>query len=292
MTACAGCGEMLFVLPLSRLPAFQSDARQTPRRGWLADQWQRVAHVSPWAPPLAAGAITLLIAVVSFALILYGHLPSRRGVIDAGPEAIASNVQAGERALSQGKFRLAAQVLSAAENLRVRYPDTLSLADRRQLTQLYRQAALLADLLSESLNEVLQHAADLTELDEREWQATFRARFEGRSVVFEDDVRRDSAGTCRLLGYPLFVRGQRARLALGDLDLLRLLPLDTSQRLLFGARLARIRRDYDGTWVVHLQPDSGVLLTDFGAATACTPLAPAELRAILARQAAWVAELR
>jgi hypothetical protein len=67
------------------------------------------------------------------------------------------------------------------------------------------------------------------------------------------------------------------------------LPLEEPTRLLFGARLARVRRDTPSSWEVRFEPDSGVLLTDPGAAAVCCPfLGEAELRALLQRQAGWL----
>jgi hypothetical protein len=93
-----------------------------------------------------------------------------------------------------------------------------------------------------------------------------------------------------LLGYAFFVRGRPARLALGDLKLLPTLPLQRPQRLLFGARLASVRPENGGVWVVHFVPDSGVLLTDPDAVHAAYPLPTDELREVLERQAGWAAE--
>ena len=62
---------------------------------------------------------------------------------------------------------------------------------------------------------------------------------------------------------------ERVEEELSDLGLLRRLPLDRPQRLLFGARLASVRREPGRGWVVRLEADSGVLITDPGAAVAC-----------------------
>jgi hypothetical protein len=81
-----------------------------------------------------------------------------------------------------------------------------------------------------------------------------------------------------------------ARVALEDLTLWRRVPLAPPRRLLFGARLRRLGREAGGVWVVRFQPDSGVLLTDPGAAAACcpAPLDP-DLLEVLQRQQEYVA---
>ena len=73
------------------------------------------------------------------------------------------------------------------------------------------------------------------------------------------------------------------------MKLLRRLPLAEPTRLLFGVRLAGVRRDTPTSWEVVFEPESGVLLTDPGAAAVCCPyLGEAELRTLVQRQAEWL----
>lgn len=289
--ACPGCGRPRFVLPYSPLPPVYDDSRLLKASpGALTRPRSYLAKLYPWRLPLAAAALTLVIVVAVFAVVL-GNAGRPQPLVASKPESITLRLRDGRLALSQGKFRTAVRELAAAQALRERNPAAVPLSERRELSQLHRQASLLADLLSEPLEDVIRHAADLSALDEQEWQAQFADRFKGRAVVFDDEVRRDAAGTYQLLGYRLFVRGKPARVEIGDLQLLRALPLDTPQRLLFGARLADVRLEAGGTWVAHLVPDSGVLLTERGAVSAICPLSADELRDILLRQEAWVGDL-
>lgn len=81
-----------------------------------------------------------------------------------------------------------------------------------------------------------------------------------------------------------------AALDLNELALLRQLPLDSPRRVVFLARLASVRREPGRGWVVRLQADSGVLVTEAGAArVACPALGGAEFDAVLARQRIWAA---
>jgi hypothetical protein len=238
---------------------------------------------------LTAAGLTLALVIVVFLVILVG---TNGRHLNSGPtESAAVLFERGQRALAEGKVRLASESLVAAQAAAERLPWSLNHAERRQLTQLHRQAALLSDLLAEPLEDVLANAVALNELDEREWQMQFAERYRGKAVVFEDEVRRDPGGECQLLGYRLFARGQPVRLDVSELRLFRALPLDRPQRLLFGARLADVRIEPGGVWAVHFDPDSAVLLTDPGAAAAYTPLPPRELQELIQRQAAWVAEM-
>lgn len=288
--ACASCAEILFVLPLSRLSPVLSEAELAQRSTWPKRLRAKLRRLGPWQQALLAGGITLLSVVLILYITLRSSFPGVNSV-ENDPAALARHLETGRGALSQGKVHLAQRELSDAVALARHFPAALTMSERRQLTQLHRQAALLAELLAEPLEDILRRAADLTDLDEHEWQAAFRARYRGRAIIIEDEVRRDSGGQYRLPGYKVLVRGKPALLELGDLQLLHKLPLENPQRLLLGARLASIERAPGGAWTVRFQPDSGVLLTDFGAAAICSSLPPAELRVILERQAAWLAEL-
>jgi hypothetical protein len=161
----------------------------------------------------------------------------------------------------------------------------LASGPRQEWRQLRRQAALLADLLAEPLEDVLRHAAGSKD---DEWRAEFEARYRGRAVVLDVSVQRLGDGAYRH-NYCLLMPHDTARLDLGDLALLRRLPLDQPRRLVLGARLASVSREPPGGWVVRFAPSSGVLLTDPGAATACcVALGDAATAALLEEQAAWV----
>lgn len=193
------------------------------------------------------------------------------------------------QALAAGNFQLAVAALDAARTASDQLQGVLFAEELRQLRQLHRQAALLADLLDQPLGDILHQA--VASADEQDWQAIFARRYRGRAVVFEAEVRRDASGRYHL-GYALAAGQQPATLEMSDLALLALLPLDAPVRLLFGGRLASIRRERFGEWVVRLEPDSGVLLTDTDAVVGLglDPREP-DLAAALQRQRGWLADL-
>jgi hypothetical protein len=196
------------------------------------------------------------------------------GWLRAGPpDVVLKNARDN---LAVGNFRLALAGLQelAAE----RKPGA---PPRRQWEPLLAQAALLADLSAESLEEILTHAAGVRG---DEWEADFPARYCGKAFLFDLEINGPAGGpyqhSWRL---PAGVRMQFA-----ELRLLHLLPLEKPTRLLFGARLARMHRDSPASWEVAFEPDSGVLITDPGAAAACCPfLGEEELHALVRRQADW-----
>jgi hypothetical protein len=280
VVTCAGCGRKVFVLPASPLPATLALPAQTSGPSLTVSR-----SLKPWRLPLLAAGLTLMVVILVITTFLYFHLhpsnPARK------PKTIGQHIEAGRTALAQGKFLLAARELEAAQETRTRHPDRLSAVEHRELNQLQREAGLLASLLSESLGEVLQHAAELVSLDEQEWQRVFAERYRGKALVFDAEVQRDGAGQYRI-SYAVFVRGRQARLDLTNLHMLKGLPLQQPQRLLFGLRLADIRLEAEGIWVIRFEPDSGVLLTDLGAAVACCSQPAEELKDLVERQAEWL----
>jgi hypothetical protein len=284
---CGSCRQPVFVLPASPLPHWSTAdvpapsgvapslaARRSPQRFWL------------W--PLVAGAATLAVAAICIVSLLWYLRPPHQAAAPARVEDVAAVVDAGRNDLAAGKFRLAAGQLQRAVALLEQQPERQGGPRAREVSQLRRQAALLADLLTEPLGGILQSAA--TQHDE-EWEAQFAENYLTRSVVFDAEVSRNGAGQLRL-DFHVRAGAEPARIDVNDLKLLAKLPRDRPPRLLFGARLASIAREPPGVWVVRFDPDSGVLLTDPGAAAAACP-GPAddELTDLLRRQKQWLDEL-
>jgi hypothetical protein len=279
---CLACGSPVFVLGHSPLPATGAPPRAAdavPRRYWLG--------------PLVAAVLTLVAVVPLFLLLLIPALAPPAGPRgDVRPNEVRELVAAGRAALARDDFRIAAARFAEAMRRRDLAPDALTPAEGRELSRLERQAALVADLLSESLGEILRVAAGTRE---EEWQQQFQRRYRDKAVIFDDVVTRDAAGRFELAVYEVRAPGEPARVELNDLKLLKALPLTEPRRMLFGARLAGLGREErggHGLWVIRLDPESGVLLTDEEAAGACCPRPlDAGLRAVLWQQAQWAAAL-
>jgi hypothetical protein len=198
---------------------------------------------------------------------------------------VRDRFEAGRQALAVGSFRRARLLLEETQGMNAKAPGVLSAVEQHELRRLSRQADLLARLLPLSLQELLHQGLRIN--DDNEWQSLF-ADYQGRSVVFDDWVRRDSRGRPELANYTVADGKDTARLALEDLSLWQRVPLEPPRRVLFGARLRRMAREPGGVWVVRFEPESGVLLTDARAAAAICP-APlgADLEEVLRRQVEW-----
>jgi hypothetical protein len=199
---------------------------------------------------------------------------------------VRARMEFGQRELQRGNVHLALKELNAAVEQRDHNPGSLSREEHRYLDQLRRQSDLLAHLLDNPLEDILQQA--MQHRDAEEWRAKFED-FRGRTVVFDDVLRQDAPGRPALSFYVVYAGEVEARVALEDLTLLRQLPLDPPRRWLFGVRLASCQREEGGVWVFRFEPESAVLLTDEAAAAACWP-GPLEekVREVLRWQDEWL----
>jgi hypothetical protein len=245
-----------------------------------------LADVRRWWMPLLAGVGTLVVVGAAFFILLPHIGQPKSGKAPPALQDAQSAAEAGKRALADGNFFLADHELSCG--VRPVGSDANSV-DSRNFEQLRRQASLLCRLHGRSLEEILNEALPLRSDDE--WQARFRAEHLGKAILFDDVVGVDSVGRPALSVYRVQIGREKARIALEDLRLLSQLPLNPPQRLLFGGTLANLAREEGGTWVFHFEPESGVLLTDFGAVAACLGPSDADLLAVLRRQQQWLNDL-
>jgi hypothetical protein len=233
---------------------------------------------------MAAGVTLLLVA--GGLIFFFSHLfrpadPDTGGKQPEGP-TVAQLVERSRQLLSDGDFAKALDVLQEGMDRGER---------NRELLQLHRQAQLLAKLLDLPLQDIIQKGQNVRNADA--WQKEFNDRYRGWSILFDDWVRRNPDGKHELVNYQIIVGEEKAVVKL-DLDLLTTLPLGQPRRLLFGAKLASVaRRGAGGQWVIEFEKDSGVLITEEGAAIALG-LAPldAEIKDVLSEQKRWVLKPR
>jgi hypothetical protein len=202
---------------------------------------------------------------------------------------LQARLSQGKTSLAEGDFHSAAEEFAAALATASRHLGCgVTATQAREIEQFHRQAALLADLSSDSIEEI---ARQVDGLRDKEAQMVFARRFKGKAIVFYAEVRIDAAGRYHVN----YRAGHKAEihLDLTQLGLLQKLPLQDPCTLLFGARLGAMRRELTGSWLVSFEPKSGVLLTDPGAAAACCFGVSDErqLDRVLQKQAAWVAQM-
>ncbi|MGH7222778.1 MAG: hypothetical protein ACRELF_06100 [Gemmataceae bacterium] len=275
IVSCPSCGRKRFILPSSP---------------WLAPANATKGHSSRLNLRCLLLVIVLggVLAMGLSFLLLRPYLRRRGTAADSAGSAADARalLQAGEHQLREGNVHLALKELNAAIAQYARHPDVLNREEHHRLEQLRRQADLLSRLLDQPLEDIvlqaMQHRSD------EDWRAKF-AHYRGRTIVFDNLLRRDAQGW-PILDYDVMREaGVKARVALENLALLRQLPLDPPRRWLFGARLASCRREEGGIWILRFEPDSAVLLSDESAASACCPRPlEEELLGVLKRQDEWL----
>lgn len=283
-----GCGRDVFVLPTSPLPPVPDLASERPSTRFFSKVRSLRPSLTntprPWRSALVAAVLLLTACLVIVLVWPRGHTGLSA---EEALAAVRERVAAGARELTEGNYQQAVASFDAAARNAAHRPNLLPPREARQLAQLRRQAALLADLSTESLGEMLTRAGGL---EEREWQAFFERRYKDRAIVFDAVVRRDAAGRYEI-DYAVFAGDEPARLELDGLDVLNGLPLEQPRRLLFGARLEIVSREGPGPWVVRFVPNSGVLLTQPAALGPWAgPMIDPELAEVLNRQAEWIAD--
>ncbi|GIW88769.1 MAG: hypothetical protein KatS3mg108_3093 [Isosphaeraceae bacterium] len=181
------------------------------------------------------------------------------------PGEAQENWSAGLAALESGNFDAARQHLGRAASAFER----LGGSDPRtpEARQLAREAAILADLINVSLEELLDEAARQDNFDR--WTSRFETLYKGRSLIIDTTIEGlpppgASPGAYGLAYRVLSGRGPRparvGRLDLNGFHLFEDQKLAPGDPVLFGARLASIRLQ-DTEWLIGLEPDSGVLIT-------------------------------
>jgi hypothetical protein len=204
------------------------------------------------------GALGTLAGLAAFYYFVWspwaGPIDSRSQV-----ESVADRLSLARKLLQAGSFRLAARELDRGGL------DSLDIRERRRWQQLQREASVLADLVAEPIEDIVRHAAGVSEA---EWQADFPRRYLGKSVLFDMHVRWEND---RLKTDYVPAGLNPFRLELATVELFRAKNA-ALRRVIFGARLAGVVLEPPGrVWAVHFQPDSGVLLTDARAAELCCP---------------------
>jgi hypothetical protein len=267
------CGAKRFVFPWSPLPevvvSFELPGTKSSKR--LARSVWVMAFVALFA-----------IAAIGVWVLIRNGRPAALEQSLSETERLEKHLGDGRAAVAEGAWHRAAHELEAAIQLAQHMPT----ADRKRLVQEQREAAILADLLSESPAEIARQSLGLPE---REWREVFRERFAGRSLILDDTIHCDASGHFQQ-GLIIRLHHVEMKYDLASVKLLRHLPLNRPQRVIAGFRLAGIRKDA-AAWSILLDPDGGVLMTDEAMLSRLSVPVDNALREILNRQQSWSANL-
>lgn len=210
--------------------------------------------------------------VIVGALLLAGGTAAFRlwqAHLESLPAEAEENWNTGLAALDAGDFDAARQSLNRA----VSAFDRLGGRDPRtpEARQLAREAAIFADALNVSLEDLISEAA--RQDDPERWTSRFDTLYRGRSLIIDTTIEATppagaEPGQYSLSYRVLLGRGPRparsGRIDLAGFRLFNDQKLAPGDPVLFGARLAGVVLD-GREWLIRLESDSGVLITRFDA---------------------------
>jgi hypothetical protein len=186
------------------------------------------------------------------------------------PQVVENAREQGLRALDDGRFDAAHQLLSAGKRAVDALGGAVEGAD--EVRQGADEAAIYTSLVSEPLESILAEAAAFQ--DPAEWPSRFAAAYQGRSVLIGADVSAvpDGDGRGRYeINYRIFQNGgdgsrppgnRFGRIDLTGFKLFEQEKPKVGDHVRFGARLASFQLDVESNeWLVRLEPDSGVKMT-------------------------------
>jgi hypothetical protein len=177
------------------------------------------------------------------------------------PQVAETNLAEGTEAMDErGDFITAKLKLNVAAAALEQLGDDKAPAVRQKADE----AAILADRVEPSIEEVLLKATRSSTVDE--WKTEFERDYKGRALAidaaFDEDKRRGGLK----LNYTV-IAGPAAKPVVGWIDIKGLALMEAKaykkgDTITFGARLAGILLETDGSWRIALQPESGVFLND------------------------------
>jgi hypothetical protein len=283
IVVCSGCGRSLFIYPHSTTPFETAGASAVV--GQHRGRWPE--RLRFWLGPAAAGLVALAVVGAILIGVVREYRPANTSPSFPTPERaerlLAEQIEFIRAALADGSYRTALRELDVAAKLGNQVPVHAQLVGTPRLVRWRQQIALLADLLPETVNEIVRHSVGLPD---REWDTLFRERYAGRSLLLDAHVFREATGHYRI-DYHLDAAGAHGVWEFDQFRLFERLPLAQPQRLLFGFRLQSVRRTARDRWAVIPEPESGVLLTDPMLLTGLSVPADDALADVLKRQAAW-----
>lgn len=293
--ACSSCGGLIFVLPVSPLPAVvsaagsASAARSTTRRsGRKSSREQarprRDGSDAP-APELDAEEPSrrnwlrpaLIIPLVVACLLCAAAWEWRRSTLQTLRETLVPAARQGLQALADGRIEEARERLGYA----VRALDRLHepFAEEDQYRQAYLELATLGDLLTQPLDDALRSINAAPDL--------VGQTLKSQTLVIDAMVEPDSERGYRI-GYTPLADGEPVEVAVGSLQLFHRMQIKQPLRVIFGVRMTGVEKDSDGRWRILIDPQSGVLLTELAVFQRLGILRDPESAALRSQQLRWV----
>jgi DNA-directed RNA polymerase subunit RPC12/RpoP len=236
-----------------------------------ADGEARAAQVFEIKPARPMRAINrLLLVVVPCLVIATVAWRYRQQVRQGYPAIVEKGRTEGIKALDEGDFDKAFQLLAAAKSAVDGLSGAVEGAD--EVRQAADESAIFVNLITRELGELLDEAG---RTDPITWDSKFDSLYKGRSIVVDSIITAVPDGA-KSTKYELLFRAlppgeatnrdgrpERAgELDLTNFQLLQMAGRPIGDRVIFGATLASFKRDSEsGAWLVRLEPKSGVFIT-------------------------------
>jgi hypothetical protein len=232
-----------------------------------AAQAAQVFEIKPARPMRTVNrALLVIVPCLIIATVAWQY---RKKLREGYPEIVKIGRTEGIRALDEGDFDKAFQLLAAAKSAVNGLGGAVEGAE--DVLQAADESAIFVNLITRDLGELLDEAG---RTDPITWESRFDSLYKGRSIVVDSIITAvpDGAKSTR---YELLFRalppGEASKRdgrpdRVGEIDLtgfqlLELAGRPIGERVIFGATLASFKRDSEsGTWLVGLEPKSGVFI--------------------------------
>lgn len=196
-------------------------------------------------------ATLLILGVVGIVAITIGltlHRQRRQNL----PRIAETNRLQGLAALKNGVVDVAKQKLAIAASAL----ESLGDAEAASVRQSADEAAILADLASLSVEEIVEEVAT-----KEDGPSRFETLYQGRALILDAEIEDEVDGVPSLTYRIIAGTGPKPKTGFLDLAGFHLLAdRKKGDHVTFGARLASIKLRDDGRWAVALQPKSGVYI--------------------------------
>jgi hypothetical protein len=168
------------------------------------------------------------------------------------PRIAETNRVEGLEALRSGVLDVAKQKLAKAASAL----ESLGDNEAAEVRQSADEAAILADLASLSMEEIVEEVAT-----KEDGPSRFETLYHGRAVIIDAEIE-DRVGGVPSITYRILAgTGPKPKIGFVDLTGFRLLnDRKKGDRVTFGCRLASITLKDDGRWAVAIEPKSGVYI--------------------------------
>ena len=176
------------------------------------------------------------------------------------PQLAEVNASEGLAAFEHGQFDEAKKKLGIA----AKAFQTLKATDETATStiQYAKEAAIFADQAQHTLNQIVD---EIARLGDPEGVARFDSNYKTQAILVESDVEDVRDGVLHL-AYRIHVgqgpiAAKKGKLDLKGFQLYSPGTVKKDDHLIFGARLGSIRLE-DGYWLISLEPESGVHMTN------------------------------